>query len=63
MVNGMFKGYYSYINDTQDSTKEKLDYMRNSRDNFNKIFNTISTDYDDYLNTIREMVGGNNGNK
>ena len=27
MVNGMFKGYYSYINDTQDSTKEKLDYM------------------------------------
>lgn len=45
-----------------DYYNEKLEFMRNSRDNFNKIFDTITTNYDDYLNNVKEMVGGKNGN-
>ena len=45
-----------------DYYNEKLNFMRNSRDNFNMMIDTISTNYNEYLNAVEEMVGESNGN-
>ena len=40
--------------------KKDVDFAKNSKDNYNKIFDTISNEYRDYYETVNRMVGGNN---
>ena len=42
------------------SLKSDVDFVKNSRDNYNRMFDTISNEYHDYYETVNRMVGGKN---
>ena len=43
-----------------DFYNKKITFVRNSKDNYNKMFNNIIADYHNYSDTVKQMVGGNN---
>ncbi len=43
-----------------DYYKEKVVFIKNSKERYNKLFDTIDYEYNDYLNAVQEMVGANN---
>lgn len=44
-----------------DYFKNRVTYMKNSKDNYNRMLDTINGEYHSYTNKIKEMVGGKNG--
>lgn len=51
------------ISNFVDYYNKKVNFIRNSKENYNRMFDTINSEYHDYTNTIKEMVGGDNGNQ
>ena len=43
-----------------DFYKEKISYVEQKKNYYNKIFDTINHDYQDYLTSINKMVGEEN---
>ena len=44
-----------------DYLKKQVNYVRNSKNNYNRMIDTINSEYHDYDSTVNRMVGGNNG--
>ena len=45
-----------------DYYNKKVNFIRNSKENYNRMFNTINSEYQEYTNTVKKMVGDSNGN-
>ena len=43
-----------------EKSNEMVTYVSNSKDNYNSMFDTITGEYNEYMETVNKMVGGNN---
>ena len=39
----------------------RIAFVRDNKDNYNNMFNTISGEYNNYMENVKKMVGDNNG--
>lgn len=47
-------GFVDYLN-------KQINFVRNSKDNYNRMMDTINNEYHDYDSAVDRMVGGNSG--
>lgn len=43
-----------------EGSNKMVTYVRTSKDNYNSMFDTITGEYNEYMETVNKMVGGNN---
>lgn len=43
-----------------EKTKSNIEFVRNNKDNYNQMLDTINNEYNDYMESVKKMVGVQN---